>query len=172
MNTKKQKRRMPRAFGRASLSAVLLVAGTALAQGATSSRVICATLGGASQWEAVGDRTGHNIQVTHGNCRVEGGALDGGIVANNGIWEFDGATGTLLSGDGVVRKSGALAAYRITTGNIALNMKDGVPAGWTASGKGVFTLAAGSAAALAGKTYSWSARPTGPGQSVQEWVMD
>ncbi len=172
MTNSNKMHRLSRAFGFAFALCVSALSGEVVAQAAASHKLLCSPMGAPSTWEPVGDRAGHNIQVTRTTCRVEGGPLDGGLVAVNGTWEYDGPNGALLSGDGVIRKSGALAAVRATAGTLVFTMKDGAPTGWTASGKGAFTMASGSAAALAGKTYSWTARPTGPGQSIQEWVMD
>ncbi len=142
-----------------------------IAQVSTSSKFICASLGGASG-EPIGDRPGHSIQVTRPSCRVEGGLLDGGLAGINGVFEFDGPIGTHLSGDGVIRKQGAMAAFKILSGTVTLTMTGGAPSGWTYSGKGVFTMATGTASALNGKTFSIAVRPIGPGQSQQDWVMD
>ncbi len=98
--------------------------------------------------------------------------MDGGLAAMNSVFEFDGPNGTQLSGDGVIRKPGAMAAFRVVSGNVALTMKDGAVSGWSYTGKGVYTMATGTAAALAGKTYTVTARPIAPGQSQQEFVLD
>jgi hypothetical protein len=40
--------------------------------------------------------------------------------------------------------------------------------GWTASGRDNYLLATGSAAPLTGKSFTWTAKPTGAGQFVAE----
>ena len=47
-------------------------------------------------------------------------------------------------------------------GKIALTMADGKVTGWTGSGKGAYPIATGSAASLAGKPFTWTAKSTGP----------
>jgi hypothetical protein len=59
-----------------------------------------------------------------------------------------------------------------SAGTINLVMTDGKMTGWTASGKGRYAMASGSAASLNGKTYSWTARPTGPRSYVVEATYD
>ena len=122
--------------------------------------------------EPVGDREGHTVQVAEGNCVVQGGPLDGAVLVQQSIWEFDKGTGTMLSSHGVNRKPGAMAAYTNTAGTLTFQMADGRITGWTASGKGRSTMASGMASALAGKTYSWTARPTGPRTYVIDVVYD
>jgi hypothetical protein len=51
---------------------------------------------------------------------------------------------------------------------IALTITDGKVTGWTSSGKGTWLVASGSAASLAGKSTTWTAKPTGPGQFTLE----
>jgi hypothetical protein len=74
----------------------------------------------------------------------------------------------MLSIGGVVRKPGATVAYEITEGSLALTMADGKVTGFTASGKGRWSMGAGGAASMAGKTFTYKARPTGAGQ----WETD
>jgi hypothetical protein len=43
---------------------------------------------------------------------------------------------------------------------------------WVASGKGKNTVATGAWAAVSGKTDTWTAKPTGPGQFTVEQKFD
>lgn len=160
---------------RLSMSAVALsltLAGSAaMAQSGTSSKSLCISTGAAAM-EPVGDREGHTLQNSLGTCRVEGAAFDGAVVTVYATWEQDKMTGTLLSGDGILRKPGALAAYRQLTGQRSLVVQDGKVVGWTATGKSVFTLAAGTFSAYAGKTFSWTAKSTAPNQFVIDSTID
>ena len=72
------------------------------------------------------------------------------------IWEWDGTNAKMLLESGVFRKPGAIVTYELTEGKIALTMTDGKVTGFTASGKGRFPTATGTAASLAGK--SWTCR--------------
>jgi hypothetical protein len=142
----------------AGFVSLALTAGNALAQ---VSKYNC-TNNGPNLPEPLGDREGHFLLVAAGSCVIEGGVLDGTVVSQNTIWDNDKGVVTILSADGVARKPGSVAVYKVTGGTLSYIMQDGKPAGWTASGKGVYTLAVGGAAALAGKSYSWTARATGP----------
>lgn len=152
----------------ATAFALVLACGLSMAQSLKST---CMNVG-AGTVEPVGDREGHALQVSEGTCMSEGGLLDGAVMTQNTIWEHDKGGSTILSADGVARKPGAIAAYRLTAGSLNMLMQDGKPAGWTASGKGVYTAAGGSAAALAGKTFSWTARATGPRSYAIETKLD
>lgn len=119
---------------------------------------------GTSPSEPIGDREGHSISSGEVSCRAEGGPLIGGVMTGSTIYEWDKGSGVLLSGSGVIRKPGATTAYRISEGRIALILTDGKVTASTASGKGVYTMATGSAASLAGKSFTYSTRTTAPGQ--------
>lgn len=148
-----------------------LVGTSAFAQSGQITKLFCHTVG-SSAMEPLGDREGHSIAVGQLTCRVEGGPLDGGILTGSNINEWDKTNGVLLSGAGVTRKPGATAAYQITEGKTSVTMADGKATGFTASGKGRWTMATGTAAALKGKTYSYTAKSTGPGQIAFEVKTD
>ena len=134
-------------------------------------RVLCNNHG--ANWaEPVGDRDGHTLQLAEGTCVVQGGPLDGAVLSQQTIWEYDKGVGTMLSSHGINRKPGAMGAYINTTGTLTFQMTDGRVTGWTASGKGRSTMASGTASSLAGKAYSWTARPTGPRTYVIDVVYD
>lgn len=129
---------------------------------------------GPAVFEALGDREGHGISVVNAVCTIEGGPLDGGVSTQSVIWEGDRAKGTstLLGGEGVTRKPGTTAVYRNTAGTLTTVMKDGKPAGWTASGTSLMAIAAGEAAPMNGKSISWTAKATGPRTYVIENKLD
>ena len=123
--------------------------------------------------EPLKDREGHRVSAQTAGCIHEGGgAIDGAVSTQGVIWEMDANGGKLLSGDGVSRKLGVISVVKITEGTLAWVMKDGKVVGWTAEGKAVFTLAVDGAAELAGKSFSWKSRPTGPRSYVSEMTMD
>ena len=154
--------------GMAVAWALLAAAAPAAAQ---SYKVDCLATGNNAP-EPLGDREGHAIQVSTATCRVVGGPMDGAVVTQHAVWEIDKGTFTAVSGDNVARKPGALTVTQTTAGTLTLRMESGRPAGWTATGKGVFLFATGTAAPLAGKTYSWSGRSTGPRDYVLEVNLD
>jgi hypothetical protein len=128
----------------------------------------CQPVGGRAP-EPLGDREGHAILVTEGNCRVESGALSGGVLTDISIWEFDGTKAVRLTESGIIRKPGATVVINGTGRNFALTITDGKVTGWTASGRDNYLMATGSAASLAGKSFTWTAKPTGlAGQSTVE----
>jgi hypothetical protein len=151
-------------FGSLSLMALALGAPGAAAQ---NLRVFTCQDVGVGAPEPLGDREGHSISIYRGSCRVEG-AYAGGVSTDEGIWEWDGPKAVELSGSGIVRKPGSTLAWRETEGKITLTMTDGKVTGWTSSGRGVNTLATGDWAKLAGKGYTWTAKPTGPSQYTVE----
>jgi hypothetical protein len=112
--------------------------------------------------EDLGDRQGHSLQVGDYSCRVIDGPMAGAILTGTGVWEWDGATGTFLSGFVVVRKPGATVVSQTLSGKAEATMSDGKATGWTASGQTVWLLATGSAESIKGKTISWTAKGTGP----------
>ena len=152
---------------------------------ATVGLVLAASAAGAESWklnctnagpnipEPLRDRDKHSIMVQTATCIHEGGAaMDGAVSTQGVIWEHDANGSKLLSGDAVGRKPGATTAVRITEGTLTCVTKDGKVVGWTASGKGVFTLVVGGATELAGKSFSWTSRPTGPRTYVSDVTMD
>lgn len=149
----------------ASHAAVAVLLASALAdpagaQGITA-RVLC-TNHGPNLIEPLVGREGQSLLAAEATCAVQGGPMDASVETQHILWHYDKASGQLLSGHAVARKPGALGASTITQGALSFQMADGKVTGWTASGKGRQTLAAGAASALAGKSFAWTASPTGP----------
>ena len=94
--------------------------------------------------------------------------MSGAVLTGTTIWEWNGPNAVLLSSNGVIRRPGATVVYQNTGGTLALTMTDGKVTGFAASGKGDEKLATGSLATLAGKPYTWMAKPSGPGQFTLE----
>ncbi len=122
--------------------------------------------------EPLGDREGHSISVTHNSCRAEGGLIDGGIYTGINIIEWDKGNGVFLIGAGVIRKPGATSAYQHSEGKVTLTMTDGKVTGSTLSGGGRVIMATGSASELNGKTYTFTGKTVGPGQTVFDVKYD
>jgi hypothetical protein len=127
----------------------------------------CQNVGGGAP-EPIEDREGHSILVNDYSCRADSGPLSGGVWTGRAIWEWDKTNAVLVSGNGVVRKPGATVVYQEARGKLALTMTDGKVTGFAASGQGSFRTATGSAAALAGKSYTFASKPTGQGQFAVE----
>ncbi len=146
----------------------------ALAPSALAQEVMkfsCQAVGGIAP-EPLGDREGHNITVITASCRSAGGVLDGALTTAQEIWEWDGTNAKMLLESGVIRKPGALATLELTEGKLALTMTDGKVTGFTASGKGRWPTATGTAASLAGKSGTFKSWPTGAGQWEAEWTVE
>jgi hypothetical protein len=158
---------MKKTFGFCIALGLALSAGGALSQ--TTWKLNCITSGGGGP-EPVGE--GHVFWVSAATCVEEGGPLGGAVATQNAIWENVKGAGTLLSGDGVGRSPRGAMAYRNNSGTMKFIMQDGKPVGWEASGAGVYTMATGAAAAMKGKTFSWTAKATGPRTHVIEIKSD
>ncbi|MEO8186366.1 MAG: hypothetical protein ABI580_03270 [Burkholderiaceae bacterium] len=135
------------------------------AQSPVTYKLLCQSVGTAPQ-EPLGDREGHTLFAPNYSCRVEGGPLDGGLVTGISIYEWDKLNGTGLSGNGVIRKPGATAVYELTEFKNTRTMTNGKVTGFEGIGRGTYKLATGSASSLAGKAFSFTAGPNGPGQFV------
>jgi hypothetical protein len=128
----------------------------------------CQAVGANGAPEPLGDREGHGIQIAQVSCHIDSGPTKDAILTGTDIWEWDGPNAVLISGAGIARKPGATVVYVETQGKLALTMADGKVTGWAASAKGTDVVATGSAASLAGKPYTVTAKPTGPGQYTFE----
>ncbi len=153
-------------------AALALGSAGADAQSGSTVKLHCFSVGNGAPPEALGDREGHALSVGQVTCRVEGGPVDGGIFTGSTIAEWDKGSAVVLSASGVTRKPGAVLASQTTEGKQSLVMTDGKVTGMTGSGRGRYTLATGSAASLAGKTFSYTFNTTGPGQFLVEVKYD
>jgi len=153
------------------ISGFSLLATSATAQSTLTIRLHCSSIG-YSPAEPLGDREGHSISVGEVACRVEGGPNDGGVLTGTIVYEWDKTNATLLSGIGITRKPGSISAYQHSEGKASLVIKNGKVAGITGSGRGRYTIAAGGASSLAGRTYTYTYRSIGPGQTLAEVRLD
>lgn len=154
-------------------TAIVAAAAMLCATGAVAETVRshCISMGPAAS-EPLGDREGHALSVRASVCRVEGGAMDGGVATQQNIWEVDKGVWTLLAAETVTRVPGGLTVYRGSAGSLTIRMQDGRPAGWTANGRGQFVLGVGRGAALAGKSVSWTAQATGAATYVVDVTIE
>jgi|OpeIllAssembly_1097287.scaffolds.fasta_scaffold169590_1 hypothetical protein len=148
-----------------------LFGATSFGQTPLTYRYLCQSIGTGPQ-EPLGDRDGHNISVYSYSCRVEGGPLDGGVVTGNAIYEWNQTIAAGLTGNGVVRKPGAVAVFELSDFKNALTVVDGKVTGFSAAGHGTYKLATGTAVSLAGRTYTYTGRPNGPGQFAVDIKVD
>lgn len=139
----------------------------ALACAAAQAQVVSCTTHSPSAVEPLSDRLGHGVQLVSATCTDPAGAREA-VTTIQAVWEQDFTGSRLLTGDALVRTRGAVMAYHLSEGAQYPVMKDGRPAGWTATGRGIYTLASGAAASLLNRTFCWIARSTGP----QRWLLE
>ncbi|HZM56603.1 MAG TPA: hypothetical protein VFC03_16400 [Acidimicrobiales bacterium] len=144
---------------------------SAFAQTQAMDRSVC-TFIGMSPPEPLNDRQGHTISISQFTCKAEGGVLDGAVMTGSQIYEWNGVNAVGHAGYGVYRKPGATVIYVNDEMKNMVIMADGKPAGFAASGRGHHALATGTAASLNGKTYTYTAKPIGPGQFLLEGKVD
>jgi hypothetical protein len=86
--------------------------------------------------EPIGDQDGHVLVVDNFSCRVDAGAMAGGVMTGTVAWDLNKGKGTLISGTGVIRKPGSLVIYKDGEGTLNLTMNDkGQVTGGSASGR-------------------------------------
>lgn len=153
------------------VAALSLGCATALSQSVPTARLHCQNVGN-SPPEALGDREGRGFSVTESTCRVEGGVGNGGVLTVSAIWDWDKGKAVLVSGMGVTRTPGATHSIQHTEGRMELVFADGKVVGATGSGRGRYVLTSGAASVLKGKTYSYTFKSVGPGQSVVDVTVD
>ena len=155
----------------ASVSSALLSLACFAQTPAPQFKSTCQPVGVPTQ-EPLGDREGHALSVGDYSCVSQGGVLDGAVMSGTNIWEMDKGAGVTVTGNGVVRKPGAMVLYTVTEGSYTLTMADGKVTGFSGTAKGVYKLAAGAAAPLAGKSYTARFRSIERGQFVIETTVD
>ena len=96
------------------------------------------------------------------------GPFAGGVMTSTNIWEWDKTNAVLVSSNSVIRKPGATAVLKGIDGKMSQTVADGKVTGVTSSGRTTILLATGTAASLAGKSTTWTAKSTGPGQYRME----
>ena len=93
---------------------------------------------------------------------------EGAIMTGMNIIEYDPSDGVVLSGNGVICKPGAVAVYQVIEQNSERTMTDGKVMGFTGISRGVYKLATGSMASLAGKPFISTFRTIAGGQFLLE----
>jgi hypothetical protein len=150
-------------FGLVLFFAVFAVAPSAWAQEKVQAHLDCVDSGSQDSLEKLADRENHAISVEYYTCVEEDGLEKGAIATGHNIIEWDGAIGTILSGDGVTRLAGPTEVYKALDGKITLTFKDGKVVDAHAEGHNQILIATGVAAPLSGKTNTWTSKVVGPG---------
>ena len=154
----------------ALVSGVVVVEPTAFAD-ENRSKAICQSVDeGAPQ--RIGDREGHMMAVYDVTCRVVEGQPSGGVSSGKVIIEWDKTHATLIAGGGVLKSPGAIAVFQNMEENGDATVVDGQITGFASSGRGKIIWATGVAASAVGKSYSYTTKSTGPGESVVETLGD
>ena len=163
--------RASKPLGLAASTVLALLCHASFAQTSAVMKSTCQGVG-TNQQEPLGDRDGHGISVGQYSCLNEGGVMDGTIMTGTNIWEWNKGASVVLSGNGVIRRPGMVVVYAVTEDSNALTMADGKVTGFGGTAKGVYKLATGTAAPLAGKTFTSKVRSIGHGQFVIETTVD
>lgn len=111
-------------------------------------------------------------ELTRFSCRVRGGLLDGFLATGTNIWDGEQRHGLLLGSLVVARKGGAVVVYELTRVTRDARPRGADVSGWEGRGTGIYRLATGPAAALAGRTFRSIARSAGPGAFTIETVVE
>jgi hypothetical protein len=107
--------------------------------------------------------TRHEPEVSDFTCAIKGGLLDGFVATGTNIMDFREGAGRLVGSIIVAQKAGSIVVYEISEGSRHVRtMKDGVPR-WEGNAFGMYKLATGAAAPLAGKSFNAVARSGEPG---------
>jgi len=162
---------LPNIVGFAVLVAGAFAIGPASSADANRSKSICQSVD-ESPAQPIGDREGHMMAIYNVTCRVVEGQPVGGESSGKVIIEWDKTHAALIAGGGVMRSPGSIAVFQNIEENGDVTIADGKVAGYASSGRGKVIWAAGAAASAVGKSYSYTTKSTGPGESVVETVGD
>lgn len=108
-------------------------------------------------------REGQDAHLSHFICHITGGPLDGSVVTGTNIWDMGDEGGRALLGSiAVAQKPGSSVMYEVHDVTRSPKYSNGHVVGWETTSWGIYKAASGSAAPLAGKTFSSVARFTSP----------
>jgi hypothetical protein len=105
----------------------------------------------------------HDPEVSDFTCRITGGLLDGFVATGTNIMEPQEGGSRLVGSIIVAQKAGSIVVYEVSEATRRLKTIKGGVLGWESTSVGTYKLATGSAAPLAGKSFSAVARSGGPG---------
>ena len=134
------------------VSAVSAAAPSAFAEEKVQGQLTCQDIGSQDNREKLADCENHAIAVEYYSCVEVEGPQKGAILSGHKIVEWDGAIGTILSGDGVTRMSGPTEVYKALDGKITLVFKDGKVVDVHGEGHNQEMLAIGAAAPVNGQS--------------------
>ena len=116
-------------------------------------------------------REGQPAELSEFICRVTGGLLDGFVATGTNIWEYGKDHDELIGSIVIVRKADSAVVYEVqhATRRMPPPQRRGAPREGT--GYGLFKMATGSAAALAGKSFRSVARAGAAGTFTVDTVV-
>jgi len=151
----------------ASVVAVAIITQTAVLKAEAQESVYDCRYVGAPTLEPLGDREGHGVRIVDYSCVATAGPFSGGVMTGRNIYEVDKSGGTLLAGETVYRKPGAMAVQQNTDAKLEYVMSDGKVIGATVTGHTRVLLAVGSWASLSGRSAVFSTKLTPTGFSIE-----
>lgn len=155
--------------GFGALAPLALAAGVALpaiAAANTHSHFDCRVTS-ATRLDHLG-REGQQAELSRFTCLVHGGLLDGFVASGTNIWEPGRQRDVLLGSIVVAHKAAATVVYEVQ--QATRSATDG--AGRGGMGRGMYRLATGSAAPLAGRSFRSVAHSVGADAFTLEIFLD
>lgn len=153
----------------AALALAALLAAPAAVAASSTSHFDCRVTS-VAQLDHLG-RTGQPAELAQFTCRVRGGLLDGFVATGTNIWEPAPGGAVLIGSIVVARRADSAVVYEVEQASRKLADRDNPKGRWQGTGRGVYKLATGVAAPLAGKTFHSVARYEGPGAFTIESVV-
>lgn len=115
---------------------------------------------------------GGAAELSRFTCRVKGGPLDGFVATGTNLWGGRLRDGLLLGSLVVARKAQSIVVYEVQEVTRRARPPGADVRSWEGQGTGVYKLATGVAARLAGKSFRSIARSAGPGAFTIETVVE
>jgi len=114
---------------------------------------------------------GGAAELSRFTCRVKGGPLDGFVATGTNLWGGRLRDGLLLGSLVVARKAHSVVVYEVQQVTRRARAPGSDARSWEGQGTGVYKLATGAVAHLAGKSFHSIARSAGPGAFTIETVV-
>lgn len=125
---------------------------------------------GTSEVDHLG-REGQTAELTHFMCDITGGLLNGFVATGTNILEPRQGGARLVGSMVVAQKAGSTVVYEVSEGTRRFKKSKGRVVGWESTGKGTFKTATGTAAALAGRSFSSVVKSGDPGRFTIEVIV-
>jgi hypothetical protein len=106
-------------------------------------------------------REGQSARLSHFTCRIRGGLLDGFTATGTNLLEHHEEGARLVGSTVIAQKKDSTLAYEVNDARRRLRKSKDGTVRWESTGTGVYRHATGSAAPLAGKSFTASVKSTG-----------